>query len=42
MKKKVVLGAAQFRVRDGAHDWEYWHSALYQCLPFVTRIFGKE
>ena len=32
----------QFRVRDGGHDWEYWHSALYQCLPFVTRIFGKE
>lgn len=31
----------QFRVRDGGHDWEYWHSALYQCLPFVTRCFGK-
>lgn len=27
----------EFRVRDGAHDWEYWHSALYQCLPFVSR-----
>lgn len=32
---------AQFRVRDGAHTWEYWHSALYTCLPFVTRSFGK-
>ena len=32
----------QFRVRDGGHDWEYWHSALYQCLPFVTRIFGNK
>lgn len=32
---------AQFRVRDGAHTWEYWHSALYTCLPFVTRTFGK-
>jgi len=31
----------QFRVRDGGHDWEYWHSALYRCLPFVTRCFGK-
>lgn len=29
----------QFRVRDGGHDWEYWHSALYQCLPFVSRMF---
>ena len=32
----------QFRVRDGAHDWEYWHSALYTCLPFVTRVFNRQ
>jgi enterochelin esterase-like enzyme len=31
----------QFRVRDGAHNWEYWHSALYEALPFFSRIFGK-
>lgn len=31
----------QFRVRDGGHTWEYWHSALYTCLPFVTRNFDK-
>lgn len=31
----------QFRVRDGGHTSEYWHSALYTCLPFVTRSFGK-
>ena len=31
----------QLRVRDGAHTWEYWHSALYEALPFVSRIFGK-
>lgn len=30
----------QFRVRDGGHSWEYWHSALYICLPFVSRFFG--
>lgn len=30
---------SQFRVRDGGHDWEYWHSALYTCLPFITRAF---
>jgi enterochelin esterase-like enzyme len=29
----------QFRVRDGGHTWEYWHSALYTCLPFVSRNF---
>ena len=29
----------EFRVRDGGHTWEYWHSALYTCLPFVTRCF---
>ena len=31
----------EFRVRDGGHTWEYWHSALYICLPFVSRNFGK-
>lgn len=30
----------QFRVRDGGHTSEYWHSALYMCLPFVSRCFG--
>lgn len=30
----------QFRVRDGGHVWEYWHSALYTCLPFVSRAFN--
>ncbi len=31
----------QLRVRDGAHDGEYWHTALYTCLPFVSRAFAK-
>ncbi|MDH6309942.1 enterochelin esterase-like enzyme [Dysgonomonas sp. PFB1-18] len=31
----------EFRVRDGGHTWEYWHSALYTCLPFVSRSFNK-
>lgn len=31
----------QFRVRDGGHTGEYWHSALYTCLPFVSRCFAK-
>lgn len=31
----------EFRVRDGAHNSEYWHSALYFCLPYVSRNFKK-
>ena len=31
----------QLRVRDGGHTWEYWHSALYTALPWVSRVFGK-
>ena len=31
----------QLRVRDGGHTWEYWHSALYDALPFVSRIFAR-
>jgi S-formylglutathione hydrolase FrmB len=31
----------QLRVRDGGHVWEYWHSALYIALPFVSDGFGK-
>ena len=31
----------EFRVRDGSHTSEYWHSALYICFPFVSRSFGK-
>jgi Predicted esterase len=31
----------QLRVRDGAHDWEYWHSALYNALSFVSDGFLK-
>lgn len=40
MKKKGI--PLQFRVRDGGHDWEYWHSALYTALPFVSFGFMKE
>lgn len=30
---------AELRVRDGGHDWEYWHTALYTALPFASRNF---
>ena len=31
----------QLRVRDGGHTWEYWHSALYIALPWISRQFGR-
>ena len=31
----------QLRVRDGAHNWEYWHTALYTALPFASRNFSQ-
>ena len=32
---------AEFRVRDGVHNWEYWHLALRWSLPFASRNFDK-
>lgn len=32
---------AEFRVRDGAHTWEYWQQSLRQALPFASHHFGK-
>ncbi len=32
---------SELRVRDGGHDWEYWHSALYLALPFVSNGFQR-
>ncbi len=31
----------ELRVRDGVHNWEYWHTGLRLCLPFISRNFGK-
>ena len=31
----------EFRVRNGIHNWEYWHWSLRNALPFATRNFGK-
>ena len=30
----------EFRVRNGAHNWEYWHYSLRMALPFVSRCFA--
>lgn len=29
----------EFRVRDGGHTWEYWHSGLYIALPYISDQF---
>lgn len=29
----------ELRVRDGIHNWEYWHNALRLALPFASRNF---
>lgn len=31
----------EFRVRDGGHTNEYWHTALFTALPFVSRCFTR-
>ena len=31
----------ELRVRNGVHNWEYWHTALRTALPFVSRNFDK-
>lgn len=33
---------AELRVRDGAHNWRYWHSALYTSLPFIYSNFENK
>ena len=39
MRDKKVK--SELRVRNGIHNWEYWHQALRMALPFATRNFGK-
>ncbi len=31
----------ELRVRNGVHNWEYWHASLRMALPFASRHFGK-
>lgn len=39
MRKRNI--PCEYRVRNGGHDLEFWHSALYFCLPFASRNFGR-
>ena len=38
-KMKSVGLHNELRVRDGVHNWEYWHLALRMSLPFASRNF---
>ena len=39
MREKDIK--CELRVRDGAHTWEYWHTALRMSLPFASRNFQQ-
>ena len=40
-KMRAAGVPAELRVRDGVHNWEYWHLALRLALPFASRNFDK-
>mgnify|MGYP002853672361 CR=1 FL=1 len=31
----------ELRIRNGVHNWEYWHQAIRIALPFASRNFGN-
>ncbi|MCR5519280.1 MAG: esterase family protein [Bacteroidales bacterium] len=39
MKMRALKVHSEFRVRNGVHNWEYWHLALRLSLPFASRNF---
>lgn len=41
MKMRKAGIKDELRVRDGVHNWEYWHLALRMALPFASRNFDK-
>ena len=40
MKMKEKRVNSELRVRNGVHNWEYWHTALRTALPFASRNFN--
>ena len=40
MKMKKAGVHSELRVRNGVHNWEYWHLALRLSLPFASRNFN--
>ena len=39
MKMKAKKVKDELRIRNGVHNWEYWHTALRTALPFASRNF---
>lgn len=39
MRQKFIK--SELRVRNGQHNWEYWHTAIRMALPFASRNFSK-
>lgn len=39
MREKKVKD--ELRIRNGQHNWEYWHQAIRMALPFASRNFDK-
>lgn len=31
----------ELRIRNGVHNWEYWHQSIRTALPFASRNFSK-
>lgn len=31
----------ELRIRNGVHNWEYWHTSLRLSIPFASRNFDK-
>ena len=40
MKMRARKVHSELRVRNGVHNWEYWHLALHWALPFASRNFN--
>ena len=41
LKMKKVGIHSELRIRNGIHNWEYWHTALRLSLPFASRNFSE-
>ena len=41
-KMKAAGVHSELRVRDGIHNWEYWHLSLRLALPFASRNFSGQ
>ena len=37
MRQKHIK--SELRIRNGQHNWEYWHQAIRMALPFASRNF---